>query len=241
MPKTHKILIGGTREQIDSLAKEYKVALLKLPVKSFNEMRGIINGFVESAVAGEVLLCDACSYKEDTFGLFLKLLELPDLKGLVWFYNKPLSYYPFTIRSRCEVDVLYDFSENVVRGYLAQFGKESYSADMRYLMHYPMDTAIEILNRKEAFTDILLLLDSVSNLYTYLNQIKNVDKYFAYLFYEWLSYNLIFTSTELDRCSFFRDEKFLKYLRDMFYAYLPEDERVRRVFTFMMGYRAYVA
>jgi hypothetical protein len=241
MSKTHKILIGGSRQSIDDLAKTYRVALLVPQMRSFEELREEVMSFYVTGYLGQVLLCDAFSFREQHFGLFLKLLESADFKGVIWFHNKPLSGYPFTIRSRCEHEVLYHFNIEMTRAYLKQHGKEGLLSHMGALMHYPIDEAVQLLSRKEGFTDLLLALDSKGNQFLYFNKIKNVDKYYLYLFYEWLSYGLIFTHEELDRCPFLRQEKFLDYLKDLTFSFIPDDERARRAFVFMLGYKGYVA
>lgn len=241
MSKTHKILIGGSVEQIAQLANEQEYIVLTPSYASQESLREAVMDFYASAYTGLMLLCDASSFKEEQFGLFLKLLEATDFKGVIWFHNKPLSGYPFTIRSRCEIDVLYSFNLSMTRAYLRQRNKEGLLTQMSVMKHYPMDDAIEILSRKEQFTDLLLSLDSKERLWVYFEKIRNVDKYFLYLFYEWLSYNLIFSGSELDRCPFLREAKFLDYLKDLTFLFVPDDERARRAFIFMLGYKGYVA
>lgn len=241
MSATHKIIIGGSREQISGLAKEHSLVVLTPLMESIETLRNSVMDFYASAYPGSMLLCDASSFREEQFGLFLKLLEATNFRGVIWFHNRPLSGYPFTIRSRCELEVLYGFNLSMTKEYLKQRDKEGLLYQMSAMKHYSIDDAIEILSRKEKFTDLLLNLDAKDKLYMYLNQVAEVDRYFLYLFYEWLSYSLIFSSAELDRCPFLRASKFVDYLKDLTFSYIPDDERARRVFVFMLGYKGYVA
>jgi hypothetical protein len=151
-----------------------------------------------------VLIVDALSFTDRMFSAFLKPLENSNMLGDIWFFNLPITKYPFTIRSRCQ---LIKSPVAYMRGsYLKQIEKyydgdaEPIRADVYSLHSYGIKIAIDMALDKGDFIEMLNCMDMSENFSVFMSHIEKVNYTYIYLLGEWLDGSEIFTANQLMRC-----------------------------------------
>lgn len=210
----HLILLHrGKRELVGECRTE-------LDVSSRPAMRKQLQVFIERDTP-EILLVNCAKFKYADFSLFLTLLETPNLHASVWFYGAPLTLYPYTVRSRCDIlgkgkatDEITTFLEE--HSNLTQANVKS----MVYLQKYGLPMAWQMLQAKSNFMTFLVTLNraTVQSFYTLSQRLGDLDvskeerRMWVYLFFEWLGRCSAFTDDELSLCPWLRTSKFLRQL-----------------------------
>lgn len=210
----HTIFVGSgfTRDILWQIAREKNFFMYDEITKkgcSLERLRAKLNRFEDISYPGQIFLIDASRFTVKHFSLFLKILESTIIFAAIWFYGRKLSSYPLTIRSRCYLG----FStkeEKQLEDFLRANEAFDYFEEMKFLKKYQFPFALTMLKAKDKFLDFMFSLSLATpsrffGLSEYLEKSSDVERG---LFYEWLSYNPLFKTSELQMCPTFRTEKF---------------------------------
>lgn len=203
----NKIFIGY---QEDSLLKEAEVAEKDVSIIRYLDTP-LVRNFGDYSHSNQVLIVNSMGFSDENFGIFLKLLENPYVKGEIWFTGRDLSSYPFTIRSRCTVEVMPDslWHKMAVRN-LEETGELGLLNTVMGLRHYGMGRAKKYAHDVEKFVGMMYCLETVDNFNVFLNRLDEVEESYLDLFLEWLHMNSIFSEKQLSICKPLRSDEFLK-------------------------------
>lgn len=184
---------------------------------SLEDVRRFINKSMPIALTStksRVMVLDAKDLNPRKFSLFLKTLERPDDNLYVSFFGAKLNCYPLTVISRCTVRMRH-FEESLTEE-LVEKDKLEYLKEVELLRHYDVDTALRMVDLKPKFVDMLVRLENFRpERYSDIKGFQYQPVEFIYLFYEWMNKNDIFTSVDLKRCCFLRDEEIIRLLQEV--------------------------
>lgn len=183
---------------------------------TIRDIRNFIKQSMASASVADlsrVMVLDATDMSSKRFMLFLKMLEQPGNLYLS-FIGARLNHYPLTVISRCQVRMR-SVKENMTE-ILSKLELMHYFDEVQSLSHYDVDTAVRMVDSKPFFVDMLVRLeDFKADKYSSIGSFQKQPVEFIYLFYEWLNRNPLFTTVDLDRCSFLRDEEMIRLLQEV--------------------------
>lgn len=236
----HCILVSYTKDEIEQIAKREGLQISLFVSHGQEMLRDGVQSFQRFSSENDVLLVDADRIRShDRYAVFLKVLEDPNLRGQVWFYNASLSDYPFTIRSRCETDVNIVISVTDVALSRFLFRKEAESEDnyeaMKNLVGYPLERAWEMYGLKDAFVEFLMVLDNTSNFMLFASYLDKVKMEFVPLLVEWLHENELFSMSQLSLCPWLRSERAEAQMTSMVTVRTIKD--VKMLFMTLLAHR----
>lgn len=209
----HKIFIGYSQEQIEAKYPDRQIAVhVGIGVAA---LRDAVDSFTRFSCDKHVMLVNTRSFSVAQFTVFLKALESPDIEGSIWFYDSPLWAYEFTVRSRCEVDFLKESSyADEVKKLLTE--KDANTPEnlkaMKVVQAYGIRYAWLMVSRKDDFMDLLFAMEMTDNFSLFKSHMDKIDLGYVELFIEWLDHSSLFSTTQLMRAPFLRDEALHKLL-----------------------------
>lgn len=237
---SHRILVSFTKDEIDELAARERKKVSLFVSHGQDVLREGMQSFARFSGFNDILLVDAERIRSlGHFSVFLKALEDPKMKGEIWFYNAPLSDYPFTIVSRCkaEVKITIGLTDARLEKFLneQEINTPENVEGMKNLVGYPLDVAWNMLRAKEAFVEFMMLLDSTSNFLLFTAYLDKVKSEFIYLLAEWLHENEIFGLSQLSLCPWLREDSAMFLLDRLSGARTEKD--VRLVFVSLLVHK----
>lgn len=234
----HQILIGYNQHLAEEVAKKQGLLVHNSTEMDYETVRVTFDRFWDYANEDEVLLVRAFGFYQRLFGIFLKALESPDLKGSIWFYDTPISKYPFTLRSRCNLVVLQeDAKTDWWRQELSGRQLLGFYPKIMQISHYDFETSIEMMNNLEGFVDLMFTLETSTEFNLYIKGVDRVNIYYYHLFMEWLDKSSFFTDRHLQLCPFLRTSRFIKMFSSISNWYLPQDTIAHELFLFMFAFK----
>lgn len=206
---------------------DFKGDFVDCDVTSLHHTRQNIESFRRFSHPRTTMLVDCGKFKYRNFAVFLKVLEETIVSGQIWFYGVPLSFYPPTIRSRCQV-VGFDHRKISMMEFLKERGGEHLAEQFEGLYAYTLEAAWEMLEQKGNFMSFMINLGSIGyeDFYLIYSRLKNLDKeekeqaadkkplreVWGLLFNEWLLKSSIFTDSEIKVCPWLRADRFERVL-----------------------------
>jgi len=229
---------------------EFRGDFVDCDITTLQHTRESIESFRRFSHPKTIMLVDCGNFKYKNFAVFLKVLEEEVVEGQIWFYGVPLSMYPPTIRSRCQI-VGFDHRRISMQDFLKERGAEHLAKQFESLYAYTLGVGWEMLEQKGNFMAFMVGLASVShdNFYLIYSRLKVLDKedkeraatemslreIWGLLFNEWLLKSPIFTDSERQVCPWLRDSKFERIL--VKFQSMGAEPVTGHLFEFLISYR----